>query len=59
MFYTQGCVKVLLDYGADVNVPLSSGKGKKTPIILAAAHGELEMVKLLHENGAPITQEGI
>ena len=46
-------------YGANVHVPLSPGKDKKTPIILAAAHGNLEMVKLLYKHGAFLEQEGM
>ncbi len=49
---------MLLKYGADVHVPMSAGKDKKTPVILAAAHGSLDMVKLLFENGAFLEQQG-
>ena len=52
-------MKVLLKYGADVHWPLGPSKDKKTPIILAAARGSLEMVKLLFKQGAFIEQEGM
>ena len=52
-------MRALLTYGANVHVPLSPGKDKKTSIILAAAHGNLEMVKLLYKHGAFLEQEGM
>ena len=52
-------MKVLLKYGADVHWPLGPSKDKKTRIILAAAHGNMEMVKLLFKQGAFIEQEGV
>ena len=48
----------MLKYGADVHLTLGPSKDKKTPIILAAAHGNLEMVKLLFKHGALIEQGG-
>ena len=52
-------MKVLLKYCADVHWPLGPSKDKKTPIILAAAHGNMKMVKLLFKQGAFIEQEGM
>ena len=57
-FRLKDCVRVLLKYGSNVHVAMSPGKDKKTPIILAAAHGNLEMVKLLYEHGAFLEQQG-
>ena len=40
-------VEVLLKYGADANRPLNTRYDKMTPLMLAAANGDLDMVKIL------------
>ena len=40
-------VQVLLKHGADANRPLNTKYDKMTPLMLAAANGDLNMVKLL------------
>ena len=45
-------VKVLLDYGADINCPREL---EQTPLHLAVISGNLEMVKYLVERGADIS----
>ena len=49
-------VKLLLDAGADVNIPSRSGQ---TPLYQASGQGYLEIVKLLLNAGADIKVEGI
>ena len=45
------CVKLLLEYGADVNFKNNSGK---TPIWYASAYGSVDIFKLLVERGADL-----
>ena len=40
-------VKVLMDYNADANKPLNTKFDKITPLMLAAANGDLDMVRYL------------
>lgn len=48
-------VKMLLDRGADPNAALTSGNGKgMTPLMGAAASGQLEAVKMLISKGAKV-----
>lgn len=51
-------VKLLLNYGANVNEPSMNEKNPyNTPLMIASWGGELEEVKLLIENGACINQQ--
>ena len=49
---SQDCIKVLLEYNADVNIKSSASQENMTPLGIAAAKGHYETVKFLHENGA-------
>lgn len=50
--------QLLLDYGANVNEPSMNEKNPyNTPVMIAAWGGDLEMVKLLVDNGACINQQ--
>ena len=63
------CVKLLIDFGADVNVPLEytqpietkSLKDKEiipkdwSPLMIAVAHGQERMIELLIKSGARVT----
>lgn len=49
-------LKVLLKHGVNVNKPLSASKAKLTPLMIAAGKGNLEIVRLLVQNGAIIEQ---
>ena len=55
----QELIKILLKHGVNVNKPLSAGKNKVTPLMIAAGKGNLEIVRLLVQNGAVIEQLGI
>ncbi len=48
----KACVQVLLDYGADVNAPLS--EQKDSPLSAAANLGDEAVVRLLVEHGADV-----
>ena len=48
------CVKVLLEYGAQVDCPTSTSSGKLTPLMLACQKGHLKIVTHLIENGAKV-----
>lgn len=43
----------------NVNKPQSARKGKVTALMIAAGKGNLEMVRLLVQNGAVIEQRGL
>ena len=45
------CVEVLLQYEVDVSKPLNVSFDKMTPLMLAAAKDDIQMVKLLVEKG--------
>lgn len=47
-------LKVLLKYKVNVNKPLSAGKNRMTPLMLAAEQGNLDIVRLLVQNGATV-----
>jgi ankyrin repeat protein len=49
-------VRILLKNSADVKKELGASHNKQTPLMIAAALGNLEMVKLLVANGAPVEQ---
>lgn len=50
-------IKLLIDYGANVNEPSLNGKNYyNTPLMIASWGGNLELVKILVENGACINQ---
>ncbi|CAF3862176.1 unnamed protein product [Adineta steineri] len=48
------CVKVLLEFGANVDAPTSTSSGKLTPLMLACQKGYLKIVVHLIENGARV-----
>lgn len=54
----QEIAKTLLSYGAPVNAKTSVSALQTTALMTAAASGNLEMVKLLVENGAVVEQQG-
>lgn len=56
--FFQDLLKILLKHGVDVNKSLSASKGKLSPLMIAASKGNLEMVRLLVQNGAVIEQLG-
>ena len=47
----RGVVSVLLEGGATVDKPLSTRYDRMTPLMLAAANGDLEMVRMLIQVG--------
>ncbi|XP_061174017.1 poly [ADP-ribose] polymerase tankyrase-like isoform X2 [Saccostrea echinata] len=49
-------LNVLLKHGANVNKALSAGKDKLTPLMLAAAHGHLDIARRLIQMGATVEQ---
>merc|ERR1712096_161201 len=53
-----GCVKILIDYGANPNVKESLGKGGQTPLIFACANRDAECAKTLIELGADRNMSG-
>lgn len=46
--------KILIDHGADVNARRKRGQ---TPLMMAAQNGHLEVVQLLVESGASLTED--
>ncbi|CAF4358739.1 unnamed protein product, partial [Rotaria sp. Silwood2] len=48
------CVKVLLEFGANVDVLTSTSSGKLTSLMLACQKGYFKIVKYLIENGAKV-----
>ncbi|CAF1343422.1 unnamed protein product [Rotaria magnacalcarata] len=48
------CVKVLLEFGANVDVVTSTSSGKLTSLMLACQKGHFNIVKSLIENGAKV-----
>ena len=48
------CLEILVEYGANVEVPTSTASGKLTPLMLACQKGYLDIVKYLIEHGAKI-----
>jgi ankyrin repeat protein len=51
-------VRTLLEYGAELEKELGASKEKKTPLMLAAATGNLDIVRLLITNGAKVEARG-
>ncbi|XP_045173685.2 poly [ADP-ribose] polymerase tankyrase-like [Mercenaria mercenaria] len=49
-------LKILIKHQVDVNKVLSAGKNKITPLMIAAGHGDMEICKVLVQNGAHIEQ---
>lgn len=47
-------LNLLLKYGANVNKQLSAGKDKLSPLMLAAAHGHLDIARRLVQAGATV-----
>ena len=47
-----GIIKQLIDAGADVNATCTIGFNMTTPLIVASALGQVDMIKLLLSNGA-------
>ncbi|WAR19580.1 TNKS1-like protein [Mya arenaria] len=55
--YSQADVlKILIKHQVDVNKPLSAGKNRVTCLMVAASHGDLEICRILGQNGAYIDQ---
>ena len=54
----QGVVEMLLRYGADVHRELGPSRDKKTPLMVAAYSGDLDIVKLLIGHDARVEQKG-
>ena len=54
----QGVVEMLLRDGADVHRELGPSRDKKTPLMLAASCGDLDIVKLLIAHDAKIEHKG-
>ena len=54
----QETVRILIRLGADVNKTLSAGKDKKTPLMLAARKGYLDIVRALVQSGAAVESLG-
>lgn len=54
----QDVLKILIKHQVDVNKILSAGKNKITPLMIAAGHGDMEICKVLIQNGAHIEQLG-
>lgn len=50
---------MLLKYEANVNKQLSAGKDKLSPLMLAAAHGHLDIARRLVQAGATVELLGI
>ncbi|CAF0863254.1 unnamed protein product [Adineta ricciae] len=48
------CVKVLLQFGANVDAPTSTTSGKLTPLMLACQKGYMNIAAHLIENGAKV-----
>lgn len=57
-FHGKEVAEVLLKYGADVNAKLNVSKNQTTPLMIAAAQGNLRMVRLLVQHGAVVEQRG-
>ncbi|KAL4238217.1 hypothetical protein ACF0H5_002929 [Mactra antiquata] len=55
-YYHSAVVKILIKHQVDVNKQLSAGKNRVTPLMIAARHGDLELCKVLVQNGAHIEQ---
>ena len=51
-------MRTLLEFGADMEKELGASKEKKTPLMLAAASGRLDIVRLLVTNGAKVESRG-
>lgn len=49
-------VKLLIEHGADVNLPSGQRSFIATPLMLAARHGDAELARLLIENGADVNR---
>ncbi|GFO49165.1 poly [ADP-ribose] polymerase [Plakobranchus ocellatus] len=47
-------VRTLIKHGANVNKPLSAGKDKVTPLMIAARRGDLPLARLLVQSGAAV-----
>jgi len=48
----QAVAKILLQYGAVVDIELGASKNKLTPLMIACSVGGLEFVRLLVSHGA-------
>ncbi len=51
-------MKLLVQYGADLNKELGASKDKKSPLMVAAGAGHLDVVKYLVSKGALVEQKG-
>ena len=58
MYSLQEVAEVLLKYDANVDSELGASKNKTTPLMKAAARGDLDMVKLLFKHNALIEKKG-
>lgn len=59
LYVKQDLLNLLLKYGANVNKQLSAGKDKLSPLMLAAAHGHLDIARRLVQEGATVELLGI
>lgn len=59
LYVKQDLLNLLLKYGANVNKQLSAGKDKLSPLMLAAAHGYLDIARRLVQAGATVELLGI
>lgn len=59
LYVKQDLLNLLLKYGANVNKQLSAGKDKLSPLMLAAAHGHLDIARRLVQAGATVELLGI
>jgi len=55
----QDVLKILIKHQVDFNRPLSAGKNKVTALMIAAGHGNLDICRVLIQNGAFIDQVGM
>lgn len=56
--YFKDAVRTLIKNGADVNKPLSASKHRTTPLMIAAQRGDLNIARLLVQNGANVEMLG-
>ena len=51
-------MKCLIKHGVDVHKRLSAGKNKETPLMMAAARGNMVIVKMLIKEKARVEEKG-
>ena len=52
-------MRTLIKHGADLNKPLSAGKDKITPLMIAAQRGDLTLARVLVQSGASVELLGL